>query len=113
MRITLLILPLFLLFFNDEVKGHGALDEQIKELTTRIKQEPKNAKLFLKRGQLYAQHEEFFPARQDYLAARSLDQNLRITDLLLAELYLQNKLVDTALFYVNTFLTQNPSIQMH
>ena len=108
MKNTFLI-QFFCLLFSVQLFGHGDLDDQIKNATENIKQEPTDANLYLKRGQLYAQHEAFNPARLDYLQARFLDQNLFITDLLMAQLYAQHNQLDTALIYANTFLKQHPN----
>ena len=97
------------MFLSSQAFGHGALDEQIKAVSARIKMDSVNTKLYVKRGQLYVKHEEFQAAIKDYQKARRLQFDLHITDLLLAQLYVQTKELQTALIYANTFLEHNPT----
>lgn len=46
--------------------GHGDLHERIEQVTVLIKKHPDSAYLFLQRGELYAQHEEFKKALRDF-----------------------------------------------
>ena len=98
----LCLLPCLQLF------AHGDLSEQIEHISKRIEKDSTNAKLYLKRGQLHAQHEDFEEAKKDYIKARILNKELFITDLLLAQLYAENNLADTALIHANVFLKRYP-----
>ncbi len=40
-------------WFPVRAAAHGAIDEQITALTNRIKEDPQNAVLYLKRGELH------------------------------------------------------------
>ena len=101
---TILLLFFLCLFLSTSLSAHGDLDLQIERISKRIEKEPHNAKLYIKRGQLYAKHKEPKEAKQDYLYARNLDAKLLITDLLLAQLLVDNNKADVALSYVNLFL---------
>ena len=96
-----LLLPHFLF-------GHGDLDIQIELISKRIQEEPRNAKLHLKRGQLYVQHKEFNKGEQDYNIARKLDKNLLITDLLMAQLFSESNKAKVAMTYINIYLKNHP-----
>ena len=80
----------FLLLFSWLLVGHvgyahGDLDERIAALDARIAATPRDAQLYLKRGQLHAQHRAYAFARSDYRTARRFDAALVIsqdTDLL-------------------------------
>ena len=104
---TLAVLCCFLC--NAQMAAHGDLSEQIKHVSKKIEKDPDNAKLYLKRGQLHAQHKEFVKAKSDYVQARQLDQQLLVTDHLLAQLFAAYLLTDSALVYVNAFLEHNPN----
>ena len=97
------------LSFTTFLFAHGDLHEQIERTSKRIEKQPDNAELYLKRGQLYAQHDEFENARKDFLKARELNPDLTITDLLLAKVYAENQKPYEALPYSNTFLKNHPN----
>jgi tetratricopeptide (TPR) repeat protein len=61
--------------------AHGATDEQIFALTLRIRNDPRNAGLFLKRGDLYSEHGNWNSALDDYDRAAQLDPSLVVVDL--------------------------------
>lgn len=90
--------------YTTPLLAHGDLDIQIERVSKRIEKEADNAKLYVKRGQLYAQHNEPEKSKQDYFHARNLDDNLLITDLLLAQLFADNHESEVALSYINLFL---------
>lgn len=61
--------------------GHGGLHEQIEAVTHAIEREPRNAALYLKRGELHRMHHEWKDAQRDYERARALDGDLYAVDL--------------------------------
>ncbi len=89
--------------------AHGDLHKQITQISERIKKEPDNANLYLKRGQLYAQHSEPQKAKKDLQKARLLNPSLLITDLLLSKAYFKNKQLNEGLKYVNIYLKSHPN----
>lgn len=60
--------------------AHGDLDLQIAELTQRIQRSPKEAMLYLRRGELRRQHAELDLALADFALARKLDPKLADVD---------------------------------
>ena len=48
------------------VLAHGPLQEQIAKVTEQIKQNPNDASLYLKRGELYRHHRDWSKALADY-----------------------------------------------
>jgi predicted Zn-dependent protease len=72
--IALLLLPAL-------VSAHGDLHDQILAATNRIAESPNDARLYLKRGELYRLHGEVVPALADYDRAAQLDPSLAETDL--------------------------------
>ena len=56
--------------------AHGDFDLQIEELSKRIQRSPKEAMLYLRRGELRRQHAELELALSDFAQARRLDPKL-------------------------------------
>ncbi len=106
---TLIIAGILCFAFNSRLPAHGDLSEQIERISKRIEKDSTNAKLYLKRGQLHAQHKDFKEAKQDYYKARKLNKEFFVTDLLLAQLYAENNLPDTALIHANAYLKHHPT----
>lgn len=106
---TLILTGFLCLFLISSLFAHGDIHEQIEKTSKRIEKDPDNANLYLKRGQLYANHNEFKEAKTDYLKARQLNVDLEITDLLLAKAFSANKEPNEALIYANTFLKNQPN----
>lgn len=78
MRLTAFI---WLVMLCHTVYGHGELDKRIKEISIKILQDPTNTELFLARGELYYQHEEYELSVEDYRVCegrRSLSDRLYI-----------------------------------
>src|SRR6266404_4403885 len=69
-----LLMPLGLL-------AHGDLHEQIAITTKLIQKEPRNAALYLKRGELHRAHGDWDAAMADYERAAALDPKLEVVDL--------------------------------
>jgi predicted Zn-dependent protease len=61
--------------------AHESLHGQIGQMTKRIRADPANAALHLKRGELYRLHEQFELAARDYDRAAALDPQLHSVDL--------------------------------
>src|SRR2546430_17243727 len=61
--------------------AHGAIDEQIATLARRIKEDPQNAALYLKRGELHSYHLDCDAAIAEYDRAAHLDPTLARVDL--------------------------------
>jgi tetratricopeptide (TPR) repeat protein len=77
----LLLLPSFALVSPVSAQAHGAVHEQIDALTQQISQAPKNAGLFVMRGELYTEHGDLDAALSDYHRAGQLNPGLTIVDL--------------------------------
>jgi predicted Zn-dependent protease len=75
--------------------GHPDLDVQIAAVTRRIEQEPTNATLHLRRGELYRIHGEWERALTDYDRAERLGVEARAVDLARGLMWLEaGKLAD-------------------
>jgi predicted Zn-dependent protease len=72
-----------------EVLAHGDLHEQIRQVTEQIARDPKNAELYLKRGELHRAHQEWDQAQADYERAISLDPGLFPVDFARGRMFLE------------------------
>ena len=56
--------------------AHGALDERIKAVAAQIERATNNAQLYLQRGELHREHQDWNAAQSDYDRAEKLDVRL-------------------------------------
>lgn len=61
--------------------AHDGIHEQIQEVTRQIERDPKNAALYLKRGELHRLHRDWDRASTDYDRAAQLNPQLVVVDL--------------------------------
>lgn len=81
---------------------------QIRALTAEIKATPQNAELYLERGELYRQTENYEAALDDYDRAAKLDPALHILDFLRGRLYLETDRPSHAKAPLDRFLEKHP-----
>lgn len=84
--------------------AHGDLHLQIEEMTKRIAKEPKNAELYLKRGELRRVHQEWDAAQADYDFAAALNPQLAFVDLARGKMFLEADWPLSALVALDRFL---------
>jgi tetratricopeptide (TPR) repeat protein len=89
-------------------RAHEGLHEQIEAITARIKRDPKNAALYLQRGELYRLHREWARAAADYDRASRLQPGLTIVDLGRGKMLLESRRFQQAKFVLDRFLQQHP-----
>jgi tetratricopeptide (TPR) repeat protein len=94
----------FLLAMSSYSFGHGTLHEQIANLTQVIEKEPNSAELYLRRGEVYRDHEEWKSAADDYNKARTLNPKLLDIDLAEARLYFYSDHLEQAQEKVEQYL---------
>ena len=88
--------------------AHLGVDAQILELDRRIEAEPKNAELYLQRGELHRIHREWKLASKDYSQARRLDPKLDAALLALGTMLQESGKPKRALKPLTRFLDANP-----
>ncbi len=88
--------------------AHEGLHEQIEAITARIKRDPKNAALYLQRGELYRLHREWNRAAADYDRASRLQPGLTIVDLGRGKMLLESRRFRQAKVILDRFLQQQP-----
>jgi SSS family solute:Na+ symporter len=82
---------LALLLAAPVLHAHGDVHDQIAALTLRLRAEPRNAELFLKRGELHRVHGDVEAALADFRAAAAIDPTLEAADLCAARALLKGK----------------------
>lgn len=88
--------------------GHGDDREQIDSLTQQISGSPRNAALYLKRGELHRLHREWAAAQADFDQAEQFDPKLPLIDLLRGKLLLEMNQAPAAKMCLDRFLTTRP-----
>jgi lipopolysaccharide biosynthesis regulator YciM len=87
--------------------GHGDLERRIHAKTKAIALDPQNASLYVARGFLYHQHEEWDNALADYLQAEKLGLQEKILYYRMAETYLELYLFKSGLICTQQYLAQD------
>ena len=95
-----------LVLFSSFVQAHEGLHEQIVAVTAKIKRDPKNASLYLQRGELYRLHREWTRAAADYDRAERLQPDLKIVDLARGKMLFESGRVRRVRFVLDRFLSQ-------
>lgn len=87
---------------------HGDLDLRIAEISQQIQTHPDSLQLYMIRGELYVQHEEYTKAKTDFQTC--LQSNYRNSRVLmgLSTTYLFVNSPDSSLYYVNESLLLEP-----
>ena len=90
------------------VHAHEGLHEQIAAITAKIKREPKNASLYLQRGELHRVHRDWMRAAADYDRAEHLQPTLQIVDLARGKMFFDSGKLQRAKLTLDRFLTRQP-----
>lgn len=88
--------------------AHEGLPEQIVAVTKKIKRDPKNASLYLQRGELYRLHRNWTRAAADYDRAQRLRPDLTVVDLARGKLYFESGKFQRARSALDVFLSRQP-----
>lgn len=87
---------------------HGPLHEQIAHATELIENDPKNAGLYLGRGELYRHHGDWEKALDDYDRAIQLDSSLKTVDLARGKMWFEAGRYHKAKMALDTYLLKQP-----
>jgi len=90
------------------VRAHEGLHEQIAALTAKIKRDPKNASLYLQRGELHRLHRDWMRASADYDRAERLQPSLQIVDLARGKMLFDSGRLQRAKLTLDRFLFRQP-----
>jgi len=105
--LSLAIIAILLLTSPQPILAHGDLHGQIQEVTRRIGLEPRNAELYLGRGELYRAHQDFDAAQADYDRAFALDPKLDVIDFVRGRLFLEANWPLSARIALDRFLARH------
>src|SRR5215217_9311180 len=89
-------------------QAHEGLHEQIEAITAKIKRDPKNASLYLQRGELHRVHRDWARAAADYDRAGHLQPALQIVDLARGKMFFDSGKLQRAKLTLDRFLTRQP-----
>lgn len=104
-----LVSSIWLLMVSSVLFGHGELDKRIKEISIKILQEPTNTDLFLTRGELYYQHEDYQLSIDDF---KVCEERAFLSDRLYLNFSKSYRLIeafDQAEVYANKILAKRPT----
>jgi predicted Zn-dependent protease len=90
------------------VHAHEGLHEQIAAITAKIKRDPKNASLYLQRGELHRLHRDWERAAADYDRAERLQPGLKIVDLARGKMLFDAGKLQRAKLTLDRFLSRQP-----
>jgi len=92
-----------------QVHAHEGLHEQIAAITAKIKRDPKNASLYLQRGELHRLHHDWARAASDYDRAERLQPNLKIVELARGKMFFDSSRLQRAKLTLDRFLNSQPN----
>lgn len=107
--ISFVFVVLCVAFTVEIARAHEGVDEHIVALTAKIKRDPKNASLYLQRGELYRVHRNWRRAAADYDRAERLQPSLIIVDLARGRMFFESGRFSQAKFVLDRFLRQRPA----
>jgi tetratricopeptide (TPR) repeat protein len=99
---------ILILGFAALVIAHEGIHEQIEEVTKQIVLNPKDANLFLRRGELYRWHGNLKRALADYATAEKLDPHLDAVQFCRGRLYFDQHQYAVAQKHFDQFLIKHP-----
>ncbi len=99
-----LIVAMGLTFVGSPSFGHGAIHDQIDEITHRLEQTPGDAALYLKRAELHRAERSWDAALADYDLAERYEPTLIVVDLARARALLESGRAARALVAIDRFL---------
>lgn len=106
--IALVSVAVCLALLSPVARAHEGLHEQIQAITARIKRDPKNASLYLQRGELYRLHRDWARASADYNRAARLKPDLKIIDLARGKMLFESGRLQHAKLMLDRFVGRQP-----
>ena len=89
--------------------AHPDIEIRIEVVTKKIQQDPANAKLYGRRGELHREHRDWESAIADYSRAAELDPNLATVHLARGMLYFDTDRLAEAKTELDVFLAEKPN----
>jgi predicted Zn-dependent protease len=97
-----------LTLISSVARAHEGLREQIIAISAKIKLDPKNASLYLQRGELYRLDRHWTRAAADYDRAARLQPGLSVVDLARGRMLFESGRLRQAKIVLDRFLTRHP-----
>ena len=107
--VWLLAIAISLAVLSSTAQAHEGLHEQIVAITAKIKRDPKNATLYLQRGELHRLHRDWTRAAADYDRAARLQPELKTVDFVRGRMFFESGRLQRAKLALDRFLTQQPN----
>lgn len=104
MKQLAIVVSILCILISTSLLGHGDTHQRIKELTKKIKLSPENPNLYLKRAELYTQHEDYKKSNRDLFKCVSLGVRSEKVNFTFATNYKNLKKYDEALEYLDKIL---------
>jgi tetratricopeptide (TPR) repeat protein len=105
----LLAVVISLAMLSSYAHAHEGLHEQIVAITAKIKRDPKNASLYLHRGELHRLHRDWTRAAADYDRAERLEPELTIVGFVRGRMLFESGRLQRAKFTLDRFLAHQPN----
>jgi tetratricopeptide (TPR) repeat protein len=99
---------LLLVLVSPAVYSHADLLLQIEQLTEQLEQQPDNADLLLKRGNLQRRHGDWVSARADFRRVREIQPDNKTIDWFEGRLDVESGRAAEGVQYLDRFLLANP-----
>ena len=106
--ISIVGLAICITLISSFAHAHEGLHGQIVTITAKIKRDPKNASLYLQRGELHRLDRNWTRAAADYDRAARLQPGLPIVDLARGRMLFESKRFQQAKLGLDRFLLQQP-----
>lgn len=104
----ILLIAVCIVLLAGLAQAHEGLHEQIAAITAKIKRDPKNASLYLQRGELHRLHRDWGHAAADYDRAERLQPSLKTVELARGKMLLDSGRLQRAKLTLDRFLSQQP-----
>ena len=103
-----LVIGICIVLLPSLAHAHEGLHEQIAAITAKIRRDPKNASLYLQRGELHRLHRDWARAAADYDRAEQFQPSLESVDLARGKLLFDSGKLQRAKRTLDRFLSRQP-----
>src|SRR6185503_7262245 len=107
--VWLITAAISLAMLSSYAQAHEGLHQQIVSITAKIKRDPKNAALYVQRGELHRLHRDWTRAAADYDRAARLQPEMKVIDFVRGRMLFESGRLKRARFTLDRFLAQQPS----
>jgi tetratricopeptide (TPR) repeat protein len=94
----------------EPLSAHGDLRDQILLATQEIEQNPNDAQLYFRRGELYRFHQDLDLAAADLKRAKNLDPRMHLVELARGKLMVQAGRLHSARSILDAYIAEHPDV---